>query len=69
MIRDHTLQEIQPEQRHLRQDAALIRDSRWQDVVESRDTVRCHDEQAVAVLVDVPYFSSGKQPIILQIAL
>ncbi len=53
VMRDDSGELFEPEQRELRQNAALIGNRRGQNDVESRKTIRRHDQQAVAKVVDV----------------
>ena len=58
VIGDDVAQEIEPEKRHLRQDAALAGDTLRQDAVERRDAVGGDDEQVVTDAVNVTHFAS-----------
>src|SRR5580765_3397206 len=62
VIGDNVLEEVEPEKRDLGQDLTLVRDPRRQNVVEGRDAVCCHEQQAVVVyFINVANLPAGVQ--------
>ena len=61
MIGHDVAQEIQPEQRHPREDASFLGDSGGENVVERRNPVRSDDQQPIAVLVDIAHFAAAAE--------
>src|ERR1700674_951473 len=53
VVGDYILQQMEPEERKLREDAALVGNRRGQDDVESGEPVRCDDQELVIEIVDV----------------
>ena len=60
MVGDDVLQEVEPEQRKLRQHSSLLRDAGGEHVIERRDPVSCDEEQVIVVdAVNVANFPAG----------
>ena len=59
VIGNHVLQQIEPEQRKLRQHAAFVGYSGGQHHVERRQPVRRDDQQPVAEIVNVAHLAAG----------
>ena len=57
MVVDDITQQIEPEQRQLREHRALVRDLVFEDVVECGDAVRGDQQQLVAQVVQVANFA------------
>jgi len=53
VVGDYATQEIEPEERHLRQDAALSRDALGQNAIEGRNTIGRDYQKIVAYAVYV----------------
>jgi hypothetical protein len=47
-------QEVEPEDRKLGENAPLIGDARRKNVVECRDAIRGHNQEAVAEMIHIP---------------
>src|SRR5207247_9015516 len=62
MIGDKTLKIIEPERRHLSQHFALVWNRRWQHHIEGRKTIRSHDQQIFANLVNVADLPAAVKP-------
>ena len=58
VVRHHVLQEVEPEEGKLGEDAPLVGDRRRKHDVEGADAIRGDDEQAIAEIVDVADFSA-----------
>ena len=62
MVGNDVLEKVEPEQRNLGQNAALVRNAGRQHVVERGNAVGGHEEQVVGVeVVDVADFSARVQ--------
>ena len=63
MVGNDVLQQIEPEERKLREDAPLVGNRRGQNDVKGRKAVRRDDQQLVAEIVDVPHLPArgGRQ--------
>ncbi len=62
MIGNDVLQEVEPEQRELRQHASLLRDAGGQHVIERRDPIGRDEQQVIVIdLVNVANFPAGVQ--------
>ncbi len=62
MIGNDILQEVEPEQRHLREHSALVRNAGGQHIVERGDAVGRHEQQVLAVqIVDVANLAAGEK--------
>ena len=61
MVRKDATQAVEPEQRGLRKDAALIGDRDRQDVVEGGQAIRGDNHEMVAGIVDVADLPTGVQ--------
>ncbi len=61
MVRHEIAHALEPERRQLRQDLALVRDARSEDVVEGRDAIGRDDEQVAADLVYIANFATPVQ--------
>ena len=60
MVRHDVLQKVEPEQRNLGQHSALVRNAGREDVVERRNAVGGHEEQAVVIQpVNIPNLPAG----------
>ena len=60
MIGNDVLQKIEPEKRELRQYATLVRNTGYQNVIECRDAIRGHEQQALVVhTIHVPDLATG----------
>ena len=55
------MQQIEPEQGELCEDAALVRDGCGHDHIESRQAIGGHDQQAIFEIVDIADFSASRQ--------
>src|SRR6266849_5350562 len=58
MVGDDVLQEIEPEERELSQNAALVGNGRGKDDVEGGKPIRGDDQQLAAEIVDVTDFAA-----------
>src|SRR5262245_49653662 len=56
MVRD--LQEVEPEQRHVRKDAPLVGNAGRQHPVEGADAVRGNDDEPVAEIVNIAHLAA-----------
>ncbi len=64
MIGHRVLQEVEPEQAHLRKHPALVGDPGGQNIVERRDAVSSHDQEAFGMLrifINVADFSAAAE--------
>src|SRR6267378_3232896 len=63
VVGNYILQQMEPEKRKLRKDAALVGNRRGKDDVESGEPVRGDDQELVVEIVDVADFSArnGRQ--------
>jgi hypothetical protein len=60
MVRDDVFEKIEPEQRNLGQDAALVWNAGRENVVEGRNTVGGHEEKVIGIeVVHVADFAAG----------
>ena len=57
MVLDYVTRIIKPKPRHLRENSALIRDLVLENMVKSRDPVRCYHDERLACVIDLAYFS------------
>ena len=60
MIR-RQLQQVEPEQRNLREDLAFARNACAQHMIEGRDAVGRHHQQRIAHRVEIAHFAAAKQ--------
>ncbi len=61
VIGEDIFQEIEPEERELRQDASLVGYRRGHDDVEGREAIRSHDKQAVAQIIDIAHLAARQR--------
>ena len=60
VVRDRVLEQVEPEERELGEDAALVGDAGGEDVVEGGDAVGGDEEKlVVAEVVDVAHLAAG----------
>ncbi len=57
MVVHHIGQKVEPEARKLREHLALIGDFVFQNIVESRNTIGCDQQQLVAQIVQIAHLS------------
>ena len=62
MVLDGALEELEPEERQIRQHRALMRDAGRQDAVERADAVGGDDEQRFVKLIKVAHFAPVDAP-------
>jgi len=60
VVKDDILQQVEPEKRKLREDAAFIGNGSRKDNIEGGEPVRCNDEQLIVEIVDIADFSARR---------
>src|SRR5271170_6818987 len=69
MVRNNIAQKVEPEQSHLRQHKAFVRNPCGEDIIERRNAIRGDDQQTIRIFVNIADFSASAQREAWQICL